>query len=72
MSWTDRVFFRKLDGYNITLSDTPGSYKGLFNVNGSDHKPVVAQFEIEVKVIASDRRRRLGNTPMQRLLNACQ
>jgi len=42
LSWTDRVFFKALEGYEIKNTD----YDGLFEISGSDHKPVTASFEV--------------------------
>merc|ERR1711964_670859 len=55
--WTDRVFCKiKSDSGNgfIDRAEGKSSYKCLFDIEGSDHRPVMATF-----VIAPARRRRL-------------
>merc|ERR1711964_208342 len=51
--WTDRVFCKitpasKPDSGNGVIDRTPGTsaYKCLFNIEGSDHRPVMATFVI--------------------------
>lgn len=64
-SWTDRIFFKLINNYNIE------TYEGLFDVKGSDHKPVMGIFTLTKETRIVDRRC-LASTSMQRLLEAIQ